>query len=495
MEFLGTTQTASYCRPRKPHCTIGLAPRAALPLLQTGTAPTVTQECYQPFHLPGHRHPDAWRPRVLCRIPKAQRCPEECQGPRPLQTSLPMLRSTLFSRCDSKDWEKASELQLRSTEASRLWAGRMLGDSSRLLQDKEQLTRQTQEGTTRNLGQRLADIGFWKAELTHELERLLHEIHSVESTRRRLERAAQEMNCPLQVALECLYHREKRIEMDLVHDNVEKNLIKEVDLLKDCQEQMRKLAQRVDIQLRDNQAAQRALEKDIEDKQSAQCIDERCFNLRNTADCINFSHNLEKMNGTLSLPEAWAKFSNDNIRHAQNMRANSIRLREEAENLFETLVDQLWKQFTDTNLAFSARIAQVTDTKNQLQVQLAKTLQEIFQAENTALLLERAIQTKETPLRVAQTRLECRSQRPDTEQCRDVPQCRLLHEVSTIDDSLQTLHMRLRETQDSLQLLLLTKSRLEHELAVKANTLCIDKERCLGLRRAFPSTPRLMGYA
>lgn len=53
-----------------------------------------------------------------------------------------------------------------------------------------------------------------------------------------------------------------------------------------------------------------------------------------------------------------------------------------------------------------------------------QTLQEIFQAENTALLLERAIQTKETPLRVAQTRLECRSQRPNTEQCRDVPQCR-----------------------------------------------------------------------
>lgn len=199
MEFLGTTQTASYCRPRKPRCTTGLAPRAALPLLQTGTAPMVTHECYQPFHLPGHRHPDAWRPRVLCRIPNVQRCPEECQGPRPLQMSLPMLRSTLFSRCDSKDWEKASELQLRSTEASRLWAGRMLGDSNRLLQDKEQLTRQTQEGTTRNLGQRLADIGFWKAELTQELERLLHEIHSVESTRRRLERAAQEMNCPLQV--------------------------------------------------------------------------------------------------------------------------------------------------------------------------------------------------------------------------------------------------------------------------------------------------------
>lgn len=29
-----------------------------------------------------------------------------------------------------------------------------------------------------------------------------------------------------QVALECLYYREKRREIDLVHDDVEKNLIK-----------------------------------------------------------------------------------------------------------------------------------------------------------------------------------------------------------------------------------------------------------------------------
>ena len=72
------------------------------------------------------------------------------------------------------------------------------------------------------------------------------------------------------------------------------------------------------------------------------------------------------------MPETWAKFSNDNIRHSQNMRANSIRLREEAENLFQTLSDQLWKQFTHTNLAFSARISEVTDVKNKLQIQLAK---------------------------------------------------------------------------------------------------------------------------
>lgn len=54
------------------------------------------------------------------------------------------------------------------------------------------------------------------------------------------------------------------------------------------------------------------------------------------------------------------------------MRANSIRLREEAQNLFDVLADQLWRQFINTNLAFNARIAEETEVKNKLQTQLAK---------------------------------------------------------------------------------------------------------------------------
>lgn len=268
---------------------------------------------------------------------------------------------------------------------------------------------QMQEGACRNLAQRLSDIGFWKSELSYELERLLSESRSLDTVKKRLECAADEVNCPLQVALECLYHREKRIGIDLVHDNVEKNLIQELDLLKCCQEQMRKLAQRIDIQMRDNRDAQHALEKDLEDKNSAHFIDEKCLNLKNTSDCITFFHGVEKVDGSVSVPETWAKFSNDNIRHSQNTRADSIRLREEAARLFETLSDQMWKQFTDTNLAFTARIAEVMDVKNKLQTQLAKTLQEIFQAENTIMLLEKSIMAKECPLKVAQTRLECRT--------------------------------------------------------------------------------------
>lgn len=71
---------------------------------------------------------------------------------------------------------------------------------------------------------------------------------------------------------------------------------------------------------------------------------------------------------------------------------------------------------------------------------------------------------------------------------------RLVNEVFTIDDTLQTLRLRLRETQDTVQLLVMSKCRLEHELAVKANTLCIDK-KCVSMRKTFPCTPRMAGYS
>ncbi|XP_036924899.1 tektin-5 [Sturnira hondurensis] len=488
MEFLGTAQTASYCGPKKA-CGFTVVP----PPVQ---APVI-QECYQPYYLPGYRYLSSWRPSLFYRVSSAQTCPDKgatCHSSAKPPITLPVLRSALFCRYSPQDWDRSHELQVRGAEASRLWAGRLTGDSLQLMQDKDQLTRQMQEGTCRNLGQRLSDIGFWKSELSYELDRLLNENRSLDTVKKRLECAAEEAKCPLQVALECLYHREKRIGIDLVHDNVEKNLIQEVDLLKCCQEQMRRLAQRIDIQMRDNRDAQHALERDLEDKNSAQFIDEKCFNLRNTSDCISYFHGMEKVDGTISVPETWAKFSNDNIRHSQNMRANSIRLQEEGKNLFETLSDQMWKQFTDTNLAFNARISEVTDVKNKLQLQLAKTLQEIFQVENTILLLERSIMAKECPLKVAQTRLECRTRRPNVELCRDTPQFKLVNEVCTIDDTLQTLKLRLREAQDTLQLLVMTKCRLEHDLAIKANTLCIDKEKCMGMRKTFPSTPRLVGY-
>lgn len=74
-------------------------------------------------------------------------------------------------------------------------------DSMRLMQDKDQLTYQMQEDSKRNLGQRMSNIDFWRSELIYELESLLKETQALETAKKRLECAVDELQGPLKVGL------------------------------------------------------------------------------------------------------------------------------------------------------------------------------------------------------------------------------------------------------------------------------------------------------
>ncbi|KAM6320381.1 TEKT5 protein, partial [Podargus strigoides] len=482
MEFLGTTQLASYCGTKKNCLFPDLAPTST------------TKDTDQSYHLPAYHSPSSWRPSVLQKAVSIPASSDKELNPMAWPpTVLPALRSSLHTRYRPHDWHHANMVQLQGSEAFRCCAGRLNSDSMRLMQDKDQLTHQMQEESKRNLGERISNIDYWRSELTHELECLLKEIQDLETAKKRLQCAADELQGPLKVALECLYYREKRRDIDLVHDSVEKNLIKETELFKNCQDTLIKLAQKAEQQLGINRDIQHTLEQDLSDKNSARFIDEKCYNLRNTSDSICFYHGMEKADGTVSVPATWAKFTEDNIKCSQHARANSVKLRQDAEATLEGTSNESWNQFMSTNLAFNDRIAEVADAKNKLQAQLAKILQEVFQTEDTIMLLERSIKAKEFPLKVAQTRLERRTKRLNIELCRDAPYLQLVTEVYTIDDTLQALKRRLQEAHDTLRMLLLNKSKLEDDISVKGNSFFIDR-KCMDMRNAFPSTPQLMGY-
>lgn len=72
--------------------------------------------------------------------------------------------------------------------------------------------------------------------------------------------------------------------------------------------------------------------------------------------------------------------------------------------------------------------------------------------------------------------------------------CSLVNEVYEVDETIQTLQQRLRDSEDTLQSLAHTKATLEHDLAVKANTLYIDQEKCMSMRNSYPNTLRLVGF-
>ncbi|XP_071386331.1 tektin-3 [Centroberyx affinis] len=485
MELMGSTLTATYARPKTSHFLPAISTMASS---YRNTQPALAM------------NPSAnqWRTNSYYKstsaIPSLSAQRENLDLVRAKTVFYPSNRTAMTTRYTPEDWYKSNQYNYRESESSRNSAERLRRDTIRLMQDKDQLTRRTQENTSKNLGERLNDIVFWKSELNHEIDNMVTEIAALTEVKRRLERALAETAGPLQVSQECLYHREKRMSIDLVHDGVEKDLIREVEVIKSCQERMRRHLDRAIAQLASNRAAQHELERDMSDKMTAQRIDNRCHHLRNASDGIGYYRGIERLDPSLSLPDSWSKFTDDNILHSQSERAASHKLRDEIEILLNTTSNEMWNQFSSVNIAFTDRISETADAKNSLQTHLAKTLQEIFQTEMLIESLKKALRDKECPLKVAQTRLEERTRRPNVELCRDNPYHRLVSEVREIEDTIQKLQERLMEAENTLQTLVKTKMALEHDLSIKANSLFLDKEKCMSMRKSFPSTPRLVGY-
>lgn len=63
---------------------------------------------------------------------------------------------------------------------------------------------------------------------------------------------------------------------------------------------------------------------------------------------------------------------------------------------------------------------------------------------------------------------------------------RLVKEVQDIGGSIEHLQRKQQEAEAQHQQLLKTRSNLEIELQIKVNSLFIDREKCLGMRRSFP---------
>ncbi|KAK3091823.1 hypothetical protein FSP39_022908, partial [Pinctada imbricata] len=475
MEYLGHTQTATYMTgPRLG----GSNPQTFLPSISTMQSSYKTYDTY-PAPSPLRRSLTTlpWRPSTYyqtARVNPSSAVTRSVPEPFSAKNQLSELdnvkvppvfaaaRNALYTRYTPNDWMSSNQGNYLASDRVRSNAERLRFDTVRLCRETDDKTKRTQ-----------SDVGKRKA-------------------KRVLEKALAETENPLHISQECLYHREKRQAIDLVHDNPEKELIKEVDIIKRCQEKMRNTVERANVQLGLNRAAQHELERDSADKFVAQSLDENCHGLRNTSRGISFHNGVHRIDRTVSVPETWAKFSNDNIQRSQSERAASKQMRNEIESVLNSCANEMWQEWNSVNVALSQRIQESTDARNRLQTHLSKVLQEIFDMEKNIELLKKAIQDKEAPMQVAQTRLDTRIRRPNVELCRDPVQHRLVEEVGEITETVDSLQNKLRMAENALQELLRTKASLEQDLSVKNNSIFIDREKCLGMRKTFPMSPRVV---
>lgn len=83
-----------------------------------------------------------------------------------------------------------------------------------------------------------------------------------------------------------------------MHDNVEQQLLKEVEVYRNCQSRLKTLQATTEQQLRNNRAAQHELEVDVKSKEGALGVDNLCHQLNNFSRGINYYGGIEKYDPT-----------------------------------------------------------------------------------------------------------------------------------------------------------------------------------------------------
>lgn len=124
------------------------------------------------------------------------------------------------------EWHASNQLNYTRAEEERSSAERLSAECDRLRRETDATTLRVQQSVEHKLSQRLRDVEFWKEELRRKVEENVAETGELAEKREQLERALAATAFPLQVAQSCLAFREKRASIDLVHDEVEIQLMK-----------------------------------------------------------------------------------------------------------------------------------------------------------------------------------------------------------------------------------------------------------------------------
>jgi len=392
------------------------------------------------------------------------------------------------------EWHESNYAKYYQAFADRDNAQNVRQSARDVMKETEARTNDTQADTTKKLCERLKDINFWKFELERNISDMIAETDLAIEQKKRLENALRATEVPLHIATDNLNCRQRRQGIDLVQDDVELNLLKEVEVINNVQDLLKKTIQETDAQIKRNRDRKQELEMDWSDKKEADEIDAFCAGLKNGMTCKQFFAGSAKFQEIQSTPESWAQFTHDNITRAEHERMASIQLRTLIDNVLQDTSRDMREQADAVDVAFQRRVEEMQDAKNKLEDNLKKVCTEIADTEKDVADIKQAIKDKENPMKVAQTRLHVREQRPNVELCRDPVQYNLVKEVAEISQSVDALMQKLNDAEHALKDLQDNRMSLEKEISIKKNSLFIDKDKCMTHRTRYPSTTKLQGY-
>nr|XP_013039564.2 tektin-2 isoform X2 [Anser cygnoides] len=344
------------------------------------------------------------------------------------------------------DWHTNTELISADAESQRSASHRVRQETRALRNETNNQAKWDEHDNQTRLTERISSVNRWKETLDKCLADIDEEIDALAKVKEAAERALQAKNLSLDVAIECLTLRESRRAIDVVRDPVEDELHKEVRVIDKAKRELQQRVNEAFEQLCLLQEARQQLSFDHRGKMEALEIDRVCLSLSVNSPNISFKVNPTRVpNGSTAVDE-WEQNSQYNKDHAEAEMKASTKLRE------------------------------------MIVLAIAQTLEEISEMEEDIRRLEEDLRRKMQDLKVAHTRLETRTYRPNVELCRDQVQYGLTDEVRQLEGTIRALKLKLAEAQDALDALYRQLYRIQTDIGYKANSLVLDN-KCMDSRR------------
>ncbi|CAL1272161.1 unnamed protein product [Larinioides sclopetarius] len=405
-----------------------------------------------------------------------------------MNTSTPQIFST-------EEWYRNNQRRFNQSDISRAEWFRVCQQSKQLAKEKRHLTDTVQDDVTKKIAARAKQVFDCQKDLEKTIEQLTAETRKCDLEKKRLENALNEVQMSLIVAQESLDLRDQRISSDLVHDRLQDELHREIEIIQTYRDLTKMIIAELENQIRRNQQSKIELERDWSDKWEAYNIDTICAHMQNTSsEQIAFYTGPQRIPNKWSSPQEWIEFTRHRLFNARDEIRTSAILRDKINTHLQNGYKDLRNQADAIESVLAQRVNETNDSLYRLKQHLQMVIKDVAEAEKTIQFLKKEILEKEPALKKAQTRLHLRNERPNVELCEDRAHLGLIIESRELAATIQALQEQLARAEASLSNLLQTRRELEREIAVKENSLTVDKGRVQPLRKKFPAQHKLMGH-
>ncbi|XP_053848367.1 tektin-4 [Vidua macroura] len=249
-------------------------------------------------------------------------------------------------------------------------AERGRAEAKHLVKHAAASAQRAQQYSKATLGQRLQDVHFWRMELQKEIMELDAETKLLAAQKLRLERALDATEVPYAVVVDNLECRERRQPPDLVIDEVERQLLKEADLIRDIRDLLKRTIIQATTQIRSNRIQKENCELDWSDKVETYHIDDKCAGYCSDSTNVQFHPSSVKFEENASTPKSWAQFSHDNISRAEQEKLASVQLRSLIHSIIRDASEDLRRQRAAGDEALESRCRELGDAKLRLEQRL-----------------------------------------------------------------------------------------------------------------------------